>query len=81
MPRQAPAPLTVIVMRAEALNPTDPASPNPSWKLPLTGLGPFGPTSKCVGDAWPNGHCSMKTIVNLASPKFWDTKPSECCGL
>jgi hypothetical protein len=31
---------------AETPNPTDPSKPNPSWRLPLTGLGPFGSTGK-----------------------------------
>jgi hypothetical protein len=64
-------------VRAEAPNPTDPTSPNPSWSLPLTGLGPFGPTGKCLGDAWPGGHCSMKAIGNLASPKFFENGPGK----
>lgn len=56
-------------------NPTTPTAPNPAWKLPLTGLGPFGPTSKCAVDAWPSGHCTLNTGVNNAAPVFYDAAP------
>jgi hypothetical protein len=38
--------LTMSSCRAEPPNLDDPTKPNPDWELPLTGLGPFGTTSK-----------------------------------
>lgn len=64
--------LMVPCLPAAPLNPTDPSKPNPAWKFPITGLGPFGPNSKCVGDNWPAGHCTLSSVRNLAAPDYWD---------
>ena len=58
---------------AVAANPTNSRLVNPAWKLPIIGLGPFGPTNRCSGDMWPAGHCALKTTANLAAPEFWQT--------
>jgi hypothetical protein len=54
-----------------------PNSPNPAWKLPILGFGPFGKTAKCVGDKWAGGHCGLKTIAKPGSPVWHDMAVSE----
>jgi hypothetical protein len=62
---------------------TQPASPSGAFSLhrppappashsPSDSLGPFGATRRL----WTGGHCGMKTILNLASPMFFDTPPA-----
>jgi hypothetical protein len=60
-------------------NPDSPSTPNPAWRLPITGFGPFGPTSGCKGDRWPNGHCTMKIAADPAAPAYW-RNPGEASG-
>jgi hypothetical protein len=57
-----------------------PNSPNSAWKLPINGFGPFGPTGKCVGDAWPNGHCGLKKTATPGKPIWWDMLNSRWLG-
>jgi hypothetical protein len=64
-------------------------SRNPSWALPLTGFGPWGPTSACrttydsakstyvASDKFPRGMCSLKVVTKPATPAWWTKDPSE----
>jgi hypothetical protein len=68
-------------------------SRNPSWALPLTSFGPWGPTSGCkntfdsakntwvAGDKYPQGMCSLKVVTKPATPAWWTKDPSECSPL
>jgi hypothetical protein len=54
-----------------------PNSPNPAWKLPILGFGPFGKTAKCVGDKWAGGHCGFKVVKTPGQPKYFNEPNSE----
>jgi hypothetical protein len=64
-------------------------SRDPSWTLPLTKFGPWGPTSGCkitydsakktntASDKYPQGMCSLKVVAKAATPAWWTKDPSE----